>query len=175
MPHFALITTSGYDSLTTDSANLASAYAIEHKSVVEAMGVYEDSTSDTMDDSKIENIAEILRRTSKKAIGLVNTANIADATPAAMITHTRRRTNQNEIAVDFLRIKPEVMLGAGLRHFVPQNAKYSKRKDDLNFIEKFKSEGYAVSFDKHEILAQSGAKRLLGFYSVDNMDVYLDC
>ena len=39
MPHNALITTSGYDSLTTDSANSASAYATGHKSVVNALGV----------------------------------------------------------------------------------------------------------------------------------------
>lgn len=38
MPHNCLITTSGYDSLTTDSANSASAYATGHKSVVNAMG-----------------------------------------------------------------------------------------------------------------------------------------
>lgn len=46
MPHNCLITTSGYDSLTTDSANSASAYATGHKSVVNALGVYEDSTKD---------------------------------------------------------------------------------------------------------------------------------
>lgn len=31
MPQIALVTTSGYDSLTTDSANSASAYATGHK------------------------------------------------------------------------------------------------------------------------------------------------
>lgn len=174
MPHLALVTTSGYDSLTTDSANSASAYATGHKSVVNAMGVYEDSTKDTMDDPKVENIAEILKRTQGKSIGLVSTANITDATPAAMITHTRRRAKQNEIALDFLRVKPEVVLGGGLRHFIPQDEPNSKRKDDKNLIELFKEAGYSVSFDKNELLAQRGAKRLLGLYNVDNMNVYLD-
>ena len=174
MPQLALITTSGYDSLTTDSANSASAYATGHKSVVNAMGVYEDSTKDAMDDPKVENIAEILKRTQGKSIGLVSTANITDATPAAMITHTRRRAKQNEIALDFLRVKPEVVLGGGLRHFIPQDEPNSKRKDDKNLIELFKESGYSVSFDKNELLAQRGAKRLLGLYNVDNMNVYLD-
>ncbi len=174
MPHLALVTTSGYDSLTTDSANSASAYATGHKSVVNAMGVYEDSTKDAMDDPKVENIAEILKRTQGKSIGLVSTANITDATPAAMITHTRRRAKQNEIALDFLRVKPEVVLGGGLRHFIPQDEPNSKRKDDKNLIELFKEAGYSVSFDKNELLAQRGAKRLLGLYNVDNMNVYLD-
>lgn len=44
LEHNAVITTSGYDALVTDSANSASAYATGHKSVVNAMGVYEDST-----------------------------------------------------------------------------------------------------------------------------------
>lgn len=49
LAHNAVITTSGYDSLVTDSANSASAYATGHKSVVNAMGVYEDSTKDPLD------------------------------------------------------------------------------------------------------------------------------
>ena len=52
LDHNCLITTSGYDSLVTDSANSASAYATGHKSVVNAMGVYEDSTKDPLDDPK---------------------------------------------------------------------------------------------------------------------------
>lgn len=34
MPHLALVTTSGYDSLTTDSANSASSYATGRISVI---------------------------------------------------------------------------------------------------------------------------------------------
>lgn len=108
LENMALVTTSGYDSLTTDSANSASAYATGHKSVVNAMGVYEDATKDTMDDPKVENISEILKRSKGMSIGLVTTANITDATPAAMFTHTRRRSQQNEIALDMLRVQPEV-------------------------------------------------------------------
>ena len=62
MPHMALITTSGYDSIVTDSANSASAYNTGNKSVVNAMGVYENSTPDPMDDPKVENISEIISR-----------------------------------------------------------------------------------------------------------------
>ena len=63
LEHNCLITTSGYDSLTTDSANSASAYATGHKSVVNAMGVYADSTKDPFDDPRVENLSEILKRT----------------------------------------------------------------------------------------------------------------
>lgn len=175
LSNMALVTTSGYDSLTTDSANSASAYATGHKSVVNAMGVYEDATKDPMDDPRVENISEILKRSKGMSIGLVTTANITDATPAAMFTHTRRRSQQNEIALDMLRVQPDVILGAGLRHFLPQSEKGSKRKDDQNLIEMYKNAGYAVSYDKNELAATAKTgKKLLGLYNLNNMDVYLD-
>lgn len=95
LDHNAVITTSGYDSLVTDSANSASAYATGHKSVVNAMGVYEDSTKDPLDDPKVENLSEILKRTRGMSIGIITQAESTDATPAAIIGHTRRRANQD--------------------------------------------------------------------------------
>ena len=84
MPHMALITTSGYDSIVTDSANSASAYNTGNKSVVNAMGVYENSTPDPMDDPKVENISEIISRAKDMSYGMVTTAAVTDATPAAV-------------------------------------------------------------------------------------------
>lgn len=98
LEHNAVITTSGYDSLVTDSANSASAYATGHKSVVNAMGVYEDSTKDPFDDPKVENISEIVKRTRGMSVGVVTQAESTDATPAAMIGHTRRRARQDWLA-----------------------------------------------------------------------------
>lgn len=95
LDHNAVITTSGYDSLVTDSANSASAYATGHKSVVNAMGVYEDSTKDPLDDPKVENLSEILKRARGMSIGIITQAESTDATPAAMVGHTRRRANQD--------------------------------------------------------------------------------
>lgn len=44
MPQMALVSTAGSDSIITDSANAASAYATGHKAAVNAMGVYADRT-----------------------------------------------------------------------------------------------------------------------------------
>src|SRR5262245_61262044 len=57
MPHMALVATAGSDSIITDSANSASAYASGHKSAVNAMGVYADRTASPFDDPKVEPIA----------------------------------------------------------------------------------------------------------------------
>lgn len=144
MPHNALITTSGYDSLTTDSANSASAYATGHKSVVNALGVYEDSTKDPMDDPRVENVAEILKRTRGMSIGVITQAESTDATPAAMIGHTRRRANQDLLASQYLEDyhRPDVIMGGGSSRYIPQTEKGSKRHDNENVIQEFKDKGY---------------------------------
>jgi len=166
----ALLTTSGYDSLVTDSANSASAYATGHKSVVNAMGVYENSDKDPLKHPKVENLAE-MGRNAGMSIGLVTTSNITDATPAAFVAHTRRRAEQNYIAGEML--KADVVLGAGARQFLPQGTPGSQRKDERNLIEEFKEKGYAFAGDRTELAAAKGDK-ILGLFNLDNMNVYID-
>ena len=167
----ALLNTSGYDSLVTDSANSASAYATGHKSVVNAMGVYENSDPDPLAHPKVENIAEIVKRARGMSVGLVTTSNITDATPAAMVAHTRRRAEQNFIAGEMA--KADVVLGGGSRQFLPKSVAGSKREDDRDLIEEFKAHGYAFAADRAEMAAAKGGK-VLGLFGLDNMNVYLD-
>lgn len=177
LSNMALITTSGYDSIVTDSANSASAYATGHKSVVNAMGIYENCTPDPFDDPKVENIIELAKRTRGMATGIVSTANITDATPAAMLTHTRRRAEQNFIATDMLNEKhrPDVILGGGSRHFLPLGTPGSKRKDNVDVIKSFEDLGYSFSGTRTELInTPADADKLLGLYQLNNMDVYID-
>jgi alkaline phosphatase len=167
----ALITTSGYDSLVTDSANSASAYATGHKSVVNAMGVYENSDPDPLAHPKVENIAEIVKRARGMSVGLVSTSNITDATPAAMVAHTRRRAEQNFIAGEMA--KADIVLGGGSRQFLPKSVAGSKRGDERDLIGEFKANGYAFAADRAGLAAAKGEK-ILGLFGLDNMNVYLD-
>lgn len=67
--------THSIDSFITDSANSASALYSGHKTTVNALNVYVDSSSDVFDDPKFETIAEIFRRTYPGAgVGIVSTA-----------------------------------------------------------------------------------------------------
>jgi len=81
MPHMALVATAGSDSIVTDSANSASAYATGHKTVVNAMGVYGDRTADPLDDPKVETISSLVKRRLGMAVGIVTNTEIEDATP----------------------------------------------------------------------------------------------
>lgn len=176
LEHNALITTSGYDSLVTDSANSASAYATGHKSVVNAMGVYEDSTKDPLDDPKVENLAEIVKRTRGMSVGIITQAESTDATPAAMIGHTRRRAEQAFLAKDYLAQyhRPDVIMGGGSARYIPKEMRGSKRTDNFNVIQAFKDKGYTFASTSKEMLAAPADKPLLGLFHPDTMNVYLD-
>lgn len=176
LEHNAVITTSGYDSLVTDSANSASAYATGHKSVVNAMGVYEDSTKDPFDDPKVENISEILKRTRGMSIGVITQAESTDATPAAMIGHTRRRANQDFLAKSYLDDyhRPDVIMGGGSSRYLPKSVPGSKRKDNDNIIQDFKDLGYTFVSTSKEMKAAPSDKPLLGLFHTGTMNVYID-
>ena len=106
LDRMALLTTNGYDSVMTDSANSASAYATGHKSCVNALGVYCDGDAlatdaalqDDFNDPRVELITERIRRELPgMAVGIVTTAELQDATPAAFLSHTRKRWDKREI------------------------------------------------------------------------------
>ncbi len=177
MPSTAMIGTSGSDSLITDSANSMSAYTTGHKTAVNAMGVYVSRASDNFSHPKVETIAELIKRNTKMAVGIVSDAELEDATPGAMVSHTRRRADKQYIADQLKASGAEVILGGGSAYFYPQSDKGSKRKDEKNLVEGFKSDGYQLAFTKQELLAASqskGTKKLFGVFHPDNMDGSLD-
>lgn len=174
MPHMALVATAGSDSIITDSANSASAYATGHKSAVNAMGVYPDRTANPFDDPKVEPIGKLAKR-HNLALGIVTNTEIEDATPAAMATHTRRRNTYDQIVEQFYDVKPDVLMGGGLANFLPKDAAGSKRRDDNDYVTKFKDAGYRYATTAAELASvDASTTKLLGLFSLGNMDGVLD-
>jgi alkaline phosphatase len=122
MPHMGLVATAGSDSIITDSANSASAYATGHKSAVNAMGVYADRTADTLDDPRVETITSLVKRRLGLSVGIVTNTEIEDATPAAMVAHTRRRSDYDAIVEQFFAARPDVLMGGGRANFLPRRS-----------------------------------------------------
>ncbi len=177
MPHMALLGTSSVDTIAADSANTASAYMTGHKSSVNALGVYADRTKNSQDDPRQETIAELLRRKTQKAIGVVSDAEIEDATPASVVSHTRKRSDKADIVGMFYNVKLEVILGGGSAYFLPQSTLGSKRKDEKNYIQLFRNNGYQLVTNKTEL--QNVTKgtvpdKLLGLFHTGNMDGWID-
>jgi alkaline phosphatase len=145
IPPVAFIGTSSTHSIATDSANTMSAYMTGHKSRVNALGVYADRTPASLDDPKVETIAEALRRNTKKSIGIVTTSEVEDATPAALVAHTRKRADKADIVGMMLDVKPDVLLGGGSAYFLSKDVPGSKRKDDKDYIAEFRNADYAIA------------------------------
>src|SRR5712671_6244117 len=177
MPHMALVATAGSDSIITDSANSASAYATGHKTAVNAMGVYADRTFDPLDDPKVETISSLVKRRRGMAIGIVTNTEIEDATPAAMVAHVRRRSEYARIVEQFFAAKPDVIMGGGRANFLPKSVEGGKRRDDSDFVAQFRDAGYGVASTGPEMTSladDAKTTKLLGLFTLGNMDGALD-
>ena len=177
MPHMALVATAGSDSIITDSANSASAYATGHKSAVNAMGVYADRTVDPLDDPKVETISSLVKRRHGMAVGIVTNTEIEDATPAAMVAYVRRRSEYDRIVEQFFAAKPDVIMGGGRANFLPKSVEGGKRRDDSDFVAQFRDAGYGVASTGPEMTSladDAKTTKLLGLFTLGNMDGALD-
>lgn len=172
--------THSIDSYITDSANSASALYSGHKSTVDAMGVYADSSPDSFDDPKIETIVELLRRIRGSAWGAVSTAFIADATPIALTAHTRTRSAYGPLIDQALHGltnyswthagSPDVYFGGGADQFIPGSASYLGK----DYYAEFAAQNYSVSLNKTSLLQAPNDTAALGIFCKSNMPVWLD-
>lgn len=169
--------THSMDSYITDSANSASALYSGHKSGVNAMGVYVDSSPDAFDDPKVETIVELLTRIWGSAIGVVSTAFLADATPIALAGHTRTRGHYGPLVDQMLNgvtnytwtpfDGPDVLFGGGAENF---NEGYK----GLDYVAEFEKKGYQLSLNKTSLATLSNEERALGLFCTSNLPVWLD-
>jgi alkaline phosphatase len=173
MPHMALISTSGTDSVVTDSANSASAYTTGHKSCVNAIGVYCARNQNNLDHPRVETISEFVKRTRGMSVGVVTNTEIEDATPAAMVAHNRLRADYNNIVKNFFTVQPDVIMGGGTPNFLPEGAE-GKRTDGDDYVAKFKGAGYTYVTTNSELQTARGADKLLGLFNPVNIDGALD-
>ena len=178
MPAMALVSTSGTDSIVTDSANSMSAYTTGHKSCNNALGVYCARNKNGLAHPRVETIAELAKRShGGLGVGVVTNTEIEDATPAGMVAHVRSRRDYDVIVRMFHDVKPDVMMGGGSGFFLPKSAEAGRRKDEQNYLEKFKAAGYrfaATATEMKSAAADKATTRLLGLFHAGNLDGALD-
>ena len=177
MPNMALISTAGTDSIITDSANSMTAYTTGHKTCVNALAVYCAQNRRNFEHPKVETLGELVKRKTKLGLGVVTNTEIEDATPAAVVAHTRSRNDLSDIARIFFELKPDVILGGGAAHFLPKSHADSKRADEEDFVAKFKDSGWAyapTNTDLRTAASNPATKALLGLFNNGNIDGALD-
>jgi alkaline phosphatase len=90
-PVTGMVRTSSLNSIVTDSSPGMTAYVSGNKNNNNEEGVFPDDTTDPFDNPRVEYLSEVLHRTQGKALGLVTTADVFDATPAGNAVHTSNR------------------------------------------------------------------------------------
>ncbi|KAF2643433.1 alkaline phosphatase-like protein [Massarina eburnea CBS 473.64] len=175
--------THSIDSFITDSANSASALYTGHKSTVNCLGVYADSSKSPFDDPKVETIAEIFHRLTGGHVGIVSTAFLADATPAGLTAHTRARSEYGAVVDSYLNGitnytwtkwgGPDVLFGGGAEQFYSP-ALGGVTYQNKTYYDEFAKKGYRVLQNRTSLLAAPNNERALGVFSVSNMAKWLD-
>jgi alkaline phosphatase len=122
-PNTAMIMTASLDTIITDSAPGMANYVNGNKAASGQEGVWPDDTTDPFDNPRVEYLSEYLHRTQGKTLGLVTTADVFDATPAANAVHTSNRGAGAGIVDQYLDDAGltglTVLMGGGRKWFLP--------------------------------------------------------
>ena len=123
MPFTGLVETASLNSIVTDSAPGMACYSSGNKAQNSQEGVFPDDTSDAFDNPRVEYMGEYLHRTQGSSIGIVTTADVFDATPAACAIHTANRGAGTGIIDQYIdEAVPNgltVLMGGGRKWFLP--------------------------------------------------------
>jgi alkaline phosphatase len=143
-PYTGMVMTASLNSIVTDSAPGMGNYVNGNKANNNQEGVFPDDTTDAFDNPRVEYLSEYLHRIQGKSLGIVTTADVFDATPAANAVHTSNRGNGTGIVDQYLDDRDltglSVLMGGGRKWFlasptaVPQGVNGSARKASSDYV-----------------------------------------
>jgi alkaline phosphatase len=121
----------------------------------------------------------MFRRVRNGLIGIVSTAFIADATPAALVAHTRDRDQYGPIIDSFLNGESnyswtpmngvDVLFGGGAESFLPGGSYKGK-----NYYDEFAKKGYNIVHTATDLQKLPNDKPALGIFTQSNMAKWVD-
>jgi len=181
MPVTGTVMTHSLDRVVPDSANTASAWTTGNKTHTNGMGVFPDGTDcrwrigganattlpSMLDNPRVETLWEYLKRKFNYRTGIVSTADIADATPAAQAAHTAFRQTRYEIIRQYLenpflgnRPAFDVILGGGGDQYLP-----SVRTDRRDMVSEFRNAGFTYVENAAQLRnVTASTNKLLGVF-----------
>lgn len=151
-------------SRVTDSASSATAYACAVKTLNGRIAI----------DSKGESVETVLEMAERAgyATGLISTARITHATPAAFSSHVISRNMEAEIASQQITKGIELFLGGGKGYYTPTEDG-GWRTDGRNVLEEAVSQGYA-RVDNKQALMNADSLPLIGLFTDSHMAYEID-
>jgi alkaline phosphatase len=200
-PITGIVQTASLNSIVTDSAPGAACYSSGNKCNNNEEGVFPDDTVAKFDNPRVENIGEFLKRTQGKSLGIVTTADVFDATPAAFAVHTQDRGAGTGICDQYLdeanKTGLSVLMGGGRKWFLPSTTVGTARATSTDYtlptdistgwsvaagttgdaltrdlIADFQTAGFKYASSKTTI--DTTGTKLLGLFSYSNMNVAKD-
>lgn len=137
-PVTGMVKTASLNSIVTDSAPGMTAYVSGNKNDNNEEGVFPDDTLSQFDNPRIEYLSEYLSRTQGKALGIVTTADVFDATPAGNAVHTSSRAAGTGIVDQFFDDRNltglRVLMGGGRKWFLPSGSIGSARSEKNDYV-----------------------------------------
>jgi len=195
LPHSALIKTYNTDQQTPDSAGTMTALISGEKTRAGVLTVSANSQRGHCASSQDQQLTTLfdLAEAQGKATGIVTTARITHATPAALYAHSPERNWESDdtlteearqhgcrdIAQQLLDYQQqahrlEVIFGGGQRHFLPQTAS-GQRRDGQNLVERWQQlpEHFSVTSKQQLADADMSAGHWLGLFADSHLP-YID-
>jgi alkaline phosphatase len=145
-PGTGFTTTSSLNSLVTDSSPGMACFTTGNHANNNEEGVFPAHVKSPFHAPRVEYMSEYLHRTTGASLGLVTTADVEDATPAANAVHTRDRTAGTGICDQYLDESDAartrkygtglaVLMGGGRRWFIPRGRFGSSREASTDYDE----------------------------------------
>ncbi|UOM35902.1 alkaline phosphatase [Acuticoccus sp. I52.16.1] len=192
-PYLALVKTYNVNAQTPDSAPTAGSMNTGVKQIFNTInlapegGVHDDCASE--EGNRLTTFAEMMSGEGK-SVGVISTARLTHATPAAVYAKTANRnwegdvpescTGSKDIATQlFDQMQAGVVdlaMGGGRRYFVPAGTPTDeggdgRRKDEVNLVQQAKDAGvqYAWNTETFEGLTLDGSTPVLGLFEDSHM------
>jgi alkaline phosphatase len=157
----ALMDTASASSIVTDSAAGCSAWGSGFRVKNGSINVGVNG----------EEYLPILQKFKKsgKSVGCVTTVPITHATPSGFCVNSKSRNGQSDIALSYLDINFDVMMGGGLEFFDS-----SLRKDKRDLFADFAKKGYQIAKNRSEMMQTNNEKPILGVFFEDGLPYDID-
>ena len=171
-PYTGYLRTWSSSDYVTDSAAAGTALAAGIKTYNGAIGVSDAKLDPAGVSRDVESLADVAAREGK-AIGIITTSKVTDATPSAFYAHVKSRGEETEIASQATTSSLTVLMGGGRMFFRPtswidpETSATGKREDGTDMVEKMVGDGWTYVESLEEFNAvdpQTPGLRLLGLF-----------
>lgn len=197
-PNTALVKTYATNAQVNDSAGTATAIFTGVKTNANVIGVNEHQSQDRCEgiaENSVTNLAEMARE-KDMSVGIVTTARITHATPAAVFAHSPKRQwahdkrlpkdaaefGCTDIAAQMIAfdggVGLDVAMGGGRYNFLPEGVGVGRRGDGQNLVEMWQNardnRAYVENADSLRAVTVTKETQLMGLFSRSHLPYVLD-